>query len=51
MYYHTKKWLWCNCLKTLNLDEGEILAEEWIEDMLDNIDGLLDLDVIEIKQI
>ena len=31
----------------LNLDEGEVLADDWIEDMLDNIDGLLDLDAIE----
>ena len=31
----------------LNLEEGEVLAEDWIEDMLDNIDDLLDLDAID----
>tara|TARA_B110000858_G_C17734367_1_gene441779 strand:+ start:159 stop:1244 length:1086 start_codon:yes stop_codon:yes gene_type:complete len=31
----------------LNLDQGEVLAEDWIEDMLDNIDDLLDLDAID----
>ena len=31
----------------LNLEEGEVLAEDWIEDMLDNIDDLLDLDAVD----
>ena len=31
----------------LNLEEGEVLAEDWIEDMIDNIDDLLDLDAID----
>ena len=31
----------------LNLEEGDVLAEDWIEDMLDNIDDLLDLDAID----
>ena len=31
----------------LNLEEGEVLAEDWIEDMLDNIDDLLDIDAID----
>ena len=36
-----------NALKNfLNLDEGEILSENWIEDMIENIDGFLNLDAI-----
>ena len=31
----------------LNLDEGEVLADDWIDDMTENIDDLLDLDAIE----
>ena len=31
----------------LNLNQGEIYSENWIEDMLDNIDDLLDLDAID----
>ena len=31
----------------LNLEEGEVLAEDWIEDMIDNIDDLLDLDAVD----
>jgi len=31
----------------LNLDEGDVLSENWIEDMVDNIDGLLDVNAID----
>ena len=31
----------------LNLNEGEVYSEDWIEDMTENIDDLLDLDAIE----
>ena len=31
----------------LNLDEGDVLSENWIEDMVENIDDLLDLNTID----
>jgi len=31
----------------LNLDEGDVLSEDWIQDMVDNIDGLLDFNAID----
>ncbi len=37
-----------NALKNfLNLDQGEVLADDWIEDMIDNIDEVLELDALE----
>ena len=31
----------------LNLDEGDVLSENWVEDMVENIEDLLDLNTIE----